>query len=349
MRLRIRSTCRSAVSLFLLGTVLASAPAPVSAAGQRTSAPVARLLGAGSTFDAPFFARAFAAYMTQNPVAIAYRAVGSGAGIQQFSKGLVDFGASDVPMSDAELRAAQAVDGSVVQVPVALGGVAIAYNLPGITAPLRLDGPTLALMYLGGITRWNDPLLGKLNPGLALPDLPIVPVHRSDSSGTTYIMTNYLSMVSTAWRESIGTGKVVSWPAGIEGNGNPGVAAAVTAHPGALGYVELDYVLTNHLAYASVENRFDNFVLPSANSLRAAAAQRPFITDTDFSIVDQVGARSYPIAGYSWVLLREHPRSQGAALVKLLHWLVTDGQQFSTAPLPYDIQQRAIQLLLAVQ
>jgi phosphate transport system substrate-binding protein len=321
---------------------------PLGAAG-----PVVHLLGAGSTFDAPFFARAFAAYMAQHPIAVTYHAVGSGAGIQLFGQGSVDFGASDVPMNPAELQQAQARIGAVLQVPVALGGVAIAYNLPGLASPLRLDGPTLAAIFLGSISRWNDAAIARLNRGRTMPDLPIVPVHRSDSSGTTYITANYLSSVSSRWRHVMGTAKVVAWPSGIGGKGSAGVVAAIQRHVGAVGYVELDYALSSHLAYASIQNRLGFSVLPSVGSVRAAAAQHPFVTATDFSIVDTSCETCYPIAGFSWVLLRAqagaHGGAHGTALLALMRWLVTDGQLLSTVPLPYDTQQRATQLLLTIQ
>lgn len=324
-------------------------PAPVRAASRGGAHAVVHLLGAGSTFDAPFFAKAFADYSAHNPAAITYRAVGSGAGIEQFSKGQVDFGASDVPMNDTELQAAQAVVGPVVQAPIALGGVAIAYNLPGITVPVQLDGSTLAAIFMGKITVWNDAAIAKLNPSLSLPKLPIIPVHRSDSSGTTYITTDYLSTVSSSWQTAIGTAKSVPWPSGLGGNGNAGVAAAIQQHPGALGYIELDYALSNHISYAKIKNRFGYFVLPTVATVRTAAAQRPYISATDFSIVNALGVGSYPIAGYSWVLLPEHPKAHDQALIQLFRWLVMNGQQQNTIPLPYDIQEQATMILGMVQ
>ena len=336
-------------SMYLVGMSGLAGPAQTHASNPRGSGPVAHIVGAGSTFDAPFFQRAFAAYVAQNSVAITYRAVGSGAGIQQFSKGLVDFGASDVPMNDTELQAAQAVVGSVVQVPVALGGVAMAYNLPGLAGPLQLDGPTLAQLFMGKITSWNDAAIKRLNPSLALPDLAVTPVHRSDSSGTTYITTDYLSTVSSPWQTGIGTAKTVAWPSGVGGNGNAGVAAAIQQRPGAIGYIELDYALTNHITYAKIKNRFGYFVLPTVASVRTAAAQRPYISATDFSIVNVPGVASYPITGFSWMLLPEHPKANSAALVQLVRWLAMDAQKLATIPLPYDIQEQATITLGSVQ
>jgi phosphate transport system substrate-binding protein len=192
------------------------------------------------------------------------------------------------------------VVGSVVQVPVALGGVAIAYNLPGLTVPLQLDGPTLAQIFLGKITRWNDPAIKQLNSRLTLPDLAIVPVHRADSSGTTYITTDYLSAVSSPWHTGISRGKAVSWPTGVSGKGNAGVAAVIEQRPGAIGYIELDYALANHISYAKIENRLGYFVLPTVASVRQAAAYRRYVDATDFSIVNVPGVGSYPINGFSW-------------------------------------------------
>jgi phosphate transport system substrate-binding protein len=309
------------------------------------------LAGAGSTFDAPFFAAAFAKYQQQHPgVTIGYSAVGSSAGIAAFSARQVDFGASDVPMTASEQAAAKG--GPVTQVPVALGGEGIVYNLSlPAGARVHLTGPVLAAIYLGQITHWNDPALTALNPGITLPDAAINVVHRSDGSGTTYIFSNYLSSVDPAWASKVGTGKTIIWPAGEGAEGNGGVATAVNRTPYSIGYVEQAYAQGLTLPFAAIRNQAGNYVTPSAQTVAADAAQKPAITPADFSIVNQPGAASYPISGYSWALIYTHQPNQatGQALVAMLDWLTHDGQASAAAngyvPLPSGIQQLAHTML----
>ena len=309
------------------------------------------LTGAGSTFDAPFFAVAFAKYQQQHPgVTISYAVVGSSAGIAAISAKRVDFGASDVPMNASELTAAQG--GSITQVPVDLGGEGIAYNLSlPAGARLHLTGPVLAAIYLGQITHWNDPALTALNPGITLPDAPITVVHRSDGSGTTYIFSNYLSSISPAWAAKVGTGKTLDWPAGEGAEGNGSVATDVFRTPFSIGYIEQAYSLGLTLPFAAIRNQAGNYVTPSTQTVAADAAQKPAITPTDFSIVNQPGATSYPISGYSWALVYTHQQNQatGQALVTMLDWLTHAGQAYAAAngyvPLPAQIQQLAHTML----
>ncbi len=312
------------------------------------------LTGSGSTFDAPFFAVAFAKYQQLHPsITITYAMVGSSAGIAAISAKQVDFGASDVPMNASELAAAQG--GSITQVPVDLGGEGIAYNLSlPAGARLHLTGPVLAEIYLGQITRWNDPALTALNPGLSLPDARITVVHRSDGSGTTYIFSNYLSSVSPAWASKVGTGKTLNWPVGEGDEGNAGVATEVDRTPFSIGYIEQAYSIGLTLPFAAIRNQAGNYVTPSAQTVAADAAQKPAITPSDFSIVNQPGATSYPISGYSWALAYTHQPSQatGQALVAMLDWLTHDGQAYAAAngyvPLPAQIQQLAQTMLQQV-
>jgi len=312
------------------------------------------LSGGGSTFDAPFFAAAFPRYQQQHPgVTIGYSAVGSSAGIAAFSARQVDFGASDVPMTASEQAAA--TGGPVTQVPVALGGEGIVYNLTlPAGARLHLTGPVLAAIYLGQITRWNDPAITALNPGVSLPAAQINVVHRSDGSGTTYIFSNYLSSVDPAWAAKIGTGKTLPWPAGEGAEGNGGVAAAVNRTAFSIGYVEQAYSQGLLLPFAAIRNQAGNYVIPSAQSVAADAAQKPGITPADFSIVNEPGAASYPISGYSWALIytRQKTQATGQALVTMLDWLTDDGQASAAAngyvPLPAQIQQLARTMLQQV-
>ena len=312
------------------------------------------LTGAGSTFDAPFFSVAFARYQQQHPgVTIGYSAVGSSAGIAAFSAQQVDFGASDVPMTAGEQAAA--TGGSVTQVPVDLGGEGVVYNLSlPAGARLRLTGPVLAAIFLGQITHWNDPAITALNPGIDLPNAAIAVVHRSDSSGTSYIFTNYLSSVSPTWAAKVGTSKTPNWPAGEGAEGNASVGSTVYSTPFSIGYMEQAYARSLLLPFAAIRNQAGNYVIPSAQTVAAAAVQKPHITPADFSIVNQPGARSYPISGYSWALVYTHQTSQttGQKLVAMLDWLANDGQAYAAAngyvPLPPQIQQLADTMLQQV-
>jgi len=309
------------------------------------------LTGAGSTFDAPFFSVAFAHYQQQHPgVTIGYSAVGSSAGIAAISAQQVDFGAADVPMTAAEQAATKG--GPITQVPVDLGGEGIAYNLSlPAGARLHLTGPVLAGIFLGQITHWNDPAITALNPGITLPPAAIQVVHRSDGSGTTYIFSNYLSSVSPAWAAKVGTGKTLNWPVGEGAEGNGSVASTVDRTPFSIGYIEQAYSMGLTLPFAAVRNQAGNYVVPSAQTVAAAAAQKPAITPTDFSIVNQPGATSYPISGYSWALVYTHQQNQarGQALVAMLDWLAHDGQAYAAdngyVPLPAQIQQLARTML----
>jgi phosphate transport system substrate-binding protein len=215
-----------------------------------------------------------------------------------------------------------------------------------------LDGPTLASIYLGTITTWDAPAIAALNPGVVLPHLAILPVHRSDSSGTTYITTDYLSTVSTTWFNRAGRAKLVPWPVGIGGKGNAGVAAALKAHAGAIGYLELSYAIDNSIPYALLKNKAGAFVLPTQESIRAAGTQFPDINSRHYSIVNADDPAAYPIAGYSWALLRRQPRANGTALVALFRWLTTTGQQYAAqvhyVPLPPNVQQLATTILSTV-
>jgi phosphate transport system substrate-binding protein len=292
---------------------------------------VAQLTGAGSTFDAPFFNLAFPAYRRDHPgVAVSYAAVGSSAGITRFAAGQVNFGATDVPASTADLAAAHG--GPALQVPVVLGAVAVAYNVLTLSdTPLKLTGPVLAKIFLGQITKWNDPALTALNPGAHLPDAYINVVHRSDGSGTTYIFSNYLSEVSPAWAAAVGTGRSLHWPAGRGADGNGGVAAAIERTAYSIGYAETSYTTGTTLGYAAIANRTGTYTIPTPAAITAAAAAKPAITSGDFSIVNQPAPAAYPICGYSWVLVSASQPSQaaGLALVGLLRWLTGPGQGYA--------------------
>jgi phosphate transport system substrate-binding protein len=290
------------------------------------------LNGAGSTFDGPFFTKAFDVYKGKYGTSINYQLIGSGGGIKAFTAKTVDFGATDVPLNPtSELPAAVDAGGPVLQVPITIGGVSIAYNIAGVKTGLHLSGPVLAQIYLGTIKTWNDKAISALNKGVKLPSAPITVVHRSDSSGTSYIFTDYLANVSAQWRGIVGVGKLPNWPTGVGGNGTPGVAQLVSSTPNTIGYVELAYVLQNHMKQAQLENRSKQFEYPSVATCAAAAARFPKVSATEFSIVNAPGKTSYSICGYSWVLLFQHPSDSAKAqdLKKLFIWMAITGQKYA--------------------
>jgi phosphate transport system substrate-binding protein len=305
------------------------------------------LTGAGSTFDNPLFTKAFAHY-TQlcSAVTVNYQAVGSGAGIQQFTNKTVDFGATDVPMKDSEIAAAGGAS-TLLQVPAVLGITSLAFNIANVTT-LKLDADSIAGIFLGNIKTWDDPALKSLNSGTSLPSEPITVVHRSDGSGTTYMFTDYLSKVSADWKSKVGTGKSVSWPVGVGSSGTAGVANSITQTEGAIGYVELAYVVQTNMHQASIKNQSGKFLQASLAGGTAAAGQASNISPTNFSVVNEPGENSYPLTTFSWVLLRTSidDANKAKALAYLFKWFVGDGQadgkDLQYPPLPSAVQQLAL-------
>ena len=333
-------------ALVAMGTPAVASAAVASAAPNDLSTPKANLTGAGSTFDQPFFTLAFYDYYKLNPnVTVAYASIGSGGGIAQFQANTVNFGASDVPMAASDL--AMDTGGAALQIPVDLGGEAISYNLPGIKGGLHLTGSLLANIYLGKVKNWDNIAIAKLNPGVDLPKLGITVVHRSDGSGTTYIFTNYLATVSKPWASGPGVGKSPDWPVGVGGKGNEGVAGEVEDIKGSIGYVELDYALESKFTFAAMQNAASKFVLPSIKTVAADAAEKPDVSPTDFAIVNEPGAASYPISGYSWALVyvKQTNTDVAIALARVLDWLThagqADAQSLDYVPLPANIQALA--------
>ncbi len=313
------------------------------------------LTGAGATFPAPFYQKAFFDYNAKYPnVTVNYQSVGSGAGISQFQKGTVDFGASDVPMGDADIAKVTGGAAALTQIPTTLGVISIAYNLSGVSK-LQLDGPTLANIFLGHITKWNDSAITAQNSGTTLPSSAIQVVHRSDSSGTSYHFTDYLGKVSSEWKSNVGVAKAVKWPAGVGASGNQGVAQQITSTGGAVGYVELAYVVQTGMSQAYIKNAAGTYLQASVAGATAAAAQNTNVGPTNFSITNEPGNDSYPIAGFSWVILPTSvtDAAKGRALVYLFKWLVTDGQADGTslqyAALPEPVQTLALANLKAIQ
>lgn len=312
------------------------------------------LNGAGASFPGPFYLKAFDDYSAKYPqVTVNYQAVGSGAGIQQFIKNTVDFGASDVPMGSADITSAGGPD-TLTQIPTTLGVISIAFNVSGVDR-LNLDGDALAGIFLGQITRWNDPVIAVQNNGTNLPNKAITVVHRSDPSGTTFHFTDYLSKVSPQWKSSVGNAKAVKWPAGIGQPQNAGVAQAVQSTDGAIGYVELAYIVQNGMKQAAIKNANGKYVTASIVGATAAAAQNNSVSPTNFSITNEPGDATYPIAGFSWVILRTSysDAAKGKAVVNLFKWLVGDGQNdgkdLQYAPLPAAVKQLAITNLKTIK
>ena len=300
------------------------------------------LTGAGATFPYPLYSKWFDEYAAKTGVKINYQSIGSGGGIRQISEGTVDFGASDSPMKDDEL--AKAKGGAILHIPTVLGAVAIIYTLPGITAPLKLAGDVVADIFAGKITKWNDPRIVALNPGVKLPTTDILVVHRTEASGTTFVFTDYLTSVSKTWAAGPGKGKDVAWPVGLGGKGNEGVSGQVKQTPGAIGYVELAYAKQNKLPFAVIKNSAGNFIAPSPEGATAAAAgvaeKLPPNTDYRISIVNAPGAQAYPISSFTWLLVYSQQRdaAKGKKLVDFLRWALSDGEKDATsldyAPLP---------------
>ena len=298
----------------------------------------AKLTGAGATFPTPLYTRWFSDYKSSVAagVEVNYQSIGSGAGIKQITEKTVDFGASDAPMSDAELAKAAGVQ----HVPTTLGAVVITYNLDGVSTALKLDGDTLAKIYLGKITKWNDTAIAGQNAGVSLPSADIVVVHRSDGSGTTFVFTDYLSRVSADWQAGPGTSKNPQWPVGLGGQGNEGVSQQVKQNKNSIGYVELVYTKQNNLPGAQIKDKSGDYVTPSADTTSLAASGVTIPADYRTSIVDSPAKGAYPISSFTYILLykEQSDAAKGKALVDLLWWAVHDGQKTTTelgyAPLP---------------
>jgi phosphate transport system substrate-binding protein len=354
----VRRVLSVGVVLLIVVSGVSAAPLSSFAASRSTASQsqVIHLAGAGSTFDAPFFSAAFARYHKLHPnISISYAAVGSGMGITRFSAGSVNFGASDVPMTAAEQKTVSG--GPIVQVPIDLGGVVVSYNLQAgpPSQPLRLSGPVLANIFLGKITNWTDPAITALNPGVEIPNENITVVHRSDSSGTTYIFTNYLSSVSSSWASGPGTNKTIDWPVGQGARGSDGIAAVLKYTPGSIGYFELSYAESKNLPFMDIENQSGAFVPPFSANVSADASMNSGVSSSDFSIVNEAGTTSYPISGYSWILLYVHQPNvaTGTALTNLIEWITHAGQSVAAVnfyvSLPTAIQSLATHTLARVQ
>ncbi len=299
--------------------------------------------GAGATFPNPIYSKWIAEYKKVKPeVAINYQSIGSGGGIRQVIAQTVFFGATDGPMTNEQLLSAP---GKILHFPTVLGADVPVYNLPEVSGALKFTGPLLADIFLGKITKWNDPAIAKVNPGVNLPGTDITVVHRSDGSGTTYIWVDYLAKVSPEWKQKVGVSNSVNWPTGVGNKGNEGVSGLVKQTPGAIGYVELIYALQNKIAYGTVQNPAGEFVEASVESVTAAAGAAAGAMPKDFrvSITNAPGKGAYPISSFTWLLLYENPKdkAQSKIMVDFLKWALTDGQKLAPplgyAPLPAEV------------
>lgn len=297
------------------------------------------LTGAGATFPAPLYQKWFQEYGQQKSVRINYQAIGSGGGIKQITAHSVDFGATDAPMNAGELALAP----GIVHIPTVAGAVTVAYNIPGIGPGIGLSGPVIADIFLGKITKWNDPRITKLSPGVKFPNLAIATFHRSDGSGTTNIFTTYLSEVSGDWKDQVGAGKSVKWPKGLGGKGNPGVAALIKQNEGGIGYIELAYAVQFAISYAQVQNSHGKLIYPSVASTTIAADGATLPADFRKVIVNTKSAGGYPITGFTFLLVY---KNSSPALKSFLQWALTSGQRDAAglyyAPLPAGVQKRAL-------
>lgn len=303
------------------------------------------LNGAGATFPYPMYSKWFSEYNKLHPdIQINYQSIGSGGGIRQVLNGTVDFGASDGPMTDEQLKEAKV---KILHIPTVLGADVPAYNIPGVSGEIKFTPDVLANIFLGKITTWNDPAIAKANPGLNLPNQSIIVVHRSDGSGTTYIWTDYLSKVSKDWESSVGKGTSVKWPVGLGGKGNEGVAGQIRQLPGSIGYIELIYAVENKITYGSVQNAAGSFVKASLDGVtEAAASVKSMPADFRVSITNAPGKAAYPISSFTWLLIpvQSKDANKGKILSDFLNWMVTDGQkmtaQLSYAPLPQNVAEK---------
>jgi phosphate transport system substrate-binding protein len=320
----------------LLAVMVGVAALATGVAAQQTM----KINGAGATFPNPIYSKWFSEYNKLHPnVEINYQSLGSGAGIRQITNQTVFFGATDGPMTPDQLLAAP---GKILHFPTVLGAVVPVYNIPGVSAELKFTGAVLADIFLGKVTKWNDPALTKLNPGANLPGTDITVVHRSDGSGTSYIFVDFLAKVSPEWKQKVGVATAVNWPTGVGGKGNEGVSGLVTQTPGAIGYVELIYALQNKVSYGTVQNSAGEFVKASVDAVTRAAAEAVKNMPPDFrvSITNAPGAGVYPISSFTWLLFYENPKdkAQAKTMVDFMKWALADGQKFAPdlgyAPLP---------------
>ena len=350
---RFGSLAAIALVIVVLGAACSSKKGTSGSNGGFSGVP---LTGAGATFPKPIYDKWFHDFNSvESGAQINYQAIGSGGGVEQFTAGTVDFGASDAPLKDEEIAAIKSNGRDVVQTPTVLGGVVIAYNVSGLESGLKLDGQTAADMFLGKITTWNDPAIAQQNSGVTLPAEPIQIVHRSDESGTTKVFTSWLSKGSPEWESKVGADKAVPWPIGTGGDGNDGVAAGITQTEGAVGYLSYDFAVTSGLGVAQIKRDDGQYVAPSVDSISAAGGILQFPISPDTNILNSPAAGAYPISTTTYLLINPQwtDKNKGQTMVDLLYWALTKGQDETKAvnysPLPDSIRQQALSLLSQIQ
>jgi len=317
-----------------------------------------KLNGAGATFPYPMYSRWFNEYSKLHPdVQVNYQSIGSGGGIRQVTEGTVDFGASDMPMTDDQLKEAEGkLKTKILNIPTVLGADVPAYNIPGVTGEIKFTPEVLAGIFLGRITNWNDPAIAKVNPEVKFPNQEIIIVHRSDGSGTTFIFTDYLSKISSDWKSQVGSGTSVKWPKGLGQKGNEGVAGSIRQLPGSIGYIELIYAEQNKILFGSVKNSAGTFVKASREGVTAAAASAPKMpADFRVSITNAPGKDAYPISSFTWLLIPAQSKdaAKGKILADFLNWMVADGQKMTSslsyAPLPENVAAKVKETIKQVK
>ncbi len=311
-----------------------------------------QITGAGATFPYPMYSKWFTQYSAAHPgVQVNYQSIGSGGGIKQVCSGTVDFGASDMPMTDDLLKSCGV---KVINLPTVLGADVPAYNVPGVNAELKFSQSVIADIFLGKITQWNDPRIVKDNPGVNLPGDRIIVVHRSDGSGTTFIWTDFLSKVSNEWKSGPGSGTSVNWPTGVGGKGNEGVAAQIRQFPGAIGYIELIYAVQNHINFGSVQNASGKFVKASIQGVTIAGGTAKIPADYRVSITNAPGPDAYPVSSFTYLLIPTQPKdmTKEKVIKDMLSWIVNSGESeassLSYAPLPQDLAAKVLKSVYAL-
>jgi phosphate transport system substrate-binding protein len=311
-----------------------------------------KVTGAGATFPYPIYSKWFTEYSAAHPgVQVNYQSIGSGGGIKQVCSGTVDFGASDMPMTDDLLKSCGV---KVINLPTVLGADVPAYNVPGVTAELKFSQSVLADIFLGKITQWNDPRIARDNPGVNLPGDKIIVVHRSDGSGTTFIWTDFLSKVSNEWKNGPGSGTAINWPTGVGGKGNEGVSAQIRQFPGAIGYIELIYAVQNHINFGSVQNADGKFVKASIDGVTIAGATAKIPADYRVSITNAPGSNAYPVSSFTYLLIPTQPKDMAKEKVikDMLNWIITSGENeassLSYAPLPQALAAKVLKTVYSL-
>jgi phosphate transport system substrate-binding protein len=340
---------RSILLLLTVALVASACSKSSSTNGTTDGGSGVSLTGAGATFPDPIYEQWFQDFRAvEADTKINYQAIGSGGGVEQFTAQTVDFGASDAPLQADEISA---LPSDAVEIPTVLGGVAVAYNLQGVSKPLQLDGDTVAKIFLGDITTWNDPAIAAQNQGVSLPSTPISVVHRSDESGTTFVFTSWLASQSPDWSTKVGADKAVQWPIGTGGDGNDGVAAGMTQTDGAIGYLSFDFAVTSNLGVAAIKRADGTYVAPSVDSISKAGGILKFPITPDTNILNSTASGAYPIASTTYLLIYKDQTdtTKGQALVDFVYWALTKGQDEATklnySPLPTTIQQEALKQL----